>query len=96
MPYVNPKVANPLHSRAARDLKLDKFAADNLTNRDLIKRVELDDGFFVQGKNYVEADEPGELLLGCLNYVELMREIHPYDIGEETIGLTLEHSLDQV
>ena len=63
MPYVNPKVANPLHSRAARDLKLDKFVADNLTNRDLIKLVELDNGFFVQGNNFVEADEPGELLL---------------------------------
>ena len=38
-------------------------------------------GSLIEGQGFVQATKAGDLILGCHNYVELMREIHPYDFG---------------
>ena len=92
VPFVEPKLAIPLHNRIARGLKCDKFTTFNINNRDPLPKLNFEETGLAMEPNYKETKQVGDLVLACLNYMELMREIHPYDYGPRAIfRVVMEH-----
>lgn len=89
IPSVNKKVAVALHDRATRNLKLDKFSMENLTRRQEQKKFSLNHGEMIEGQGYSEITKTGDALLSAYNYLDLMREFHPTDIGPRSLFRTV-------
>ena len=76
------------HNRGCRKLNnLDLWAGDNLEEDNKKAKFFLDseEGCITLGDNYAISKTKSTLLVACWNYVEVMRELFPLDVGPRPI-----------
>ena len=76
------------HNRGCRELnKLDLWSNENLEDKNRKKTFKLDSGKgeISLGDDYVKCLTKHSLLLAAWNYVEIMRELFPLDVGPRAI-----------
>ena len=83
----DPRIMKWVQNRASRKLsRLDMFSEENLKKNDRKNKLEWNDvGDLIPGENVIMCETVHGLMMAALNYVELIREHHPYEYGPRAI-----------